>query len=77
MGNETTCTFTVTIQDREKPDIECPLGPVYVETNEDCSHHVLGKHLDATVTDNCQSTVTLDNNYNDSYTLYNEVFEKV
>ncbi|MBK8192953.1 MAG: hypothetical protein IPK76_07025 [Lewinellaceae bacterium] len=51
-------------------------GPVYVETNEDCSHHVLGKHLDATVTDNRQSTVTLDNNYNDSYTLCNEVFEK-
>ncbi|MCB0573513.1 MAG: HYR domain-containing protein, partial [Saprospiraceae bacterium] len=76
MGNETTCRFTVTIQDLEKPDIECPEGPVYVETNEGCSHHVLGKHLDATVTDNCQGTVTLDNNYNDSFTLYDEVFDK-
>ncbi|MBK8196176.1 MAG: HYR domain-containing protein [Lewinellaceae bacterium] len=77
-GNETTCTFTITIQDREKPDIECPLGLQYVETNEGCTHRVTGNYLDATVTDNCQGTITREHNYNLHYldnTLYDAVFE--
>ena len=76
-GNETTCTFTITIQDRERPDIECPLGLQYVGTNEDCSHRVTGNYLDATVTDNCQGTISREHNYNVHYldnTLYDAVF---
>jgi|GEM_PF-273619 len=77
-GNETTCTFTITIQDRERPDIECPLGLQILGTNEDCSHRVTGNYLDATATDNCQGTITREHNYNGHYldhTLYDAVFD--
>jgi hypothetical protein len=77
-GNTAICSWKITIQDREKPDVECPLGLQILGTNEGCTHRVTGNYLDATVTDNCQGTVNLEHNYNihyDDHTLYDAVFD--
>jgi hypothetical protein len=78
-GNVTICSWTITIADRERPDIECPLGLQIVGTNEGCTHLTTGDYFDATVTDNCQATVSLKHNYSTHYlnnTLYDAVFDK-
>ncbi|MCW5925117.1 MAG: HYR domain-containing protein [Saprospiraceae bacterium] len=77
-GNVSTCSWTITIRDRERPDIECPLGLQVVGTNDGCSHRVFGDYLDATATDNCQATVRLGHSYGTHYldnTLYDAVFD--
>jgi len=57
-GNDVSCTFTVTVEDSEDPVITCP-DPIVMDNDVgDCSAMV--SFDDATATDNCSVTVTLD-----------------
>ena len=52
-GNQSTCTFTVTVNDTELPVINCP-GPITVNAPDgQCSSNVI---FDFTATDNCSVT---------------------
>jgi len=57
-GNDVSCMFTVTVVDAEDPVITCPDPIVMDNDGEDCSAVV--SFDDATATDNCSATVTLD-----------------
>ena len=56
MGNTTTCSFTVTVQDREKPEISCP-DDITVQTSSDglgdCAGLVPNLIPGTTSSDNC------------------------
>ncbi len=51
-GNTATCSQTITVQDLEKPTINCP-GNIEVSLNENCNLTVPDLTKDVTVSDNC------------------------
>src|SRR5262249_30210681 len=53
-GNKSTCTFTVTVNDTEKPVISCP-SPMTVSANGNCQTTVPDITGSVTVSDNCQA----------------------
>lgn len=54
-GNSATCSFTVTVQDKEEPDITCPLGFITfsADDDDDCTYAAPDDMLDAVAGDNC------------------------
>ncbi|TVZ57522.1 putative secreted protein (Por secretion system target) [Flavobacteriaceae bacterium MAR_2010_105] len=58
-GNETSCTFSVTINDTEAPILSCP-ADTSIECNKDTGPENTGM---ATTTDNCESDIVIT--YND------------
>ncbi|MBK8194567.1 MAG: HYR domain-containing protein [Lewinellaceae bacterium] len=73
-GNTTTCEFKVTVRDMQLPDIECPSGIQYLETNNgNCSHTLTGTYLNASVVENCGLDY-VRNDYTNSPTLNGAVF---
>ncbi|MEY3248564.1 MAG: hypothetical protein RL742_607, partial [Bacteroidota bacterium] len=53
-----TCSFTVTVTDNEKPMIACPVDQT-VSADVECAGTVGDRTADATTSDNCASTVTV------------------
>ncbi|MCB0544460.1 MAG: HYR domain-containing protein, partial [Saprospiraceae bacterium] len=73
-GNTALCSWTITVNDAQLPDIECPAGIQYLETNNgNCSHTVSGTLLDPSVVENC-AVSSLTNNYNNGNSLNAAVF---
>lgn len=53
--NEISCQNTIIIEDREKPDIQCPVDISVVLPADSCSMEVV-LPIDITITDNCSNT---------------------
>jgi hypothetical protein len=54
-NNSATCSFSITVQDNQKPVITCPTGPITrnITTTPGCNYTVAGTEFNATATDNC------------------------
>ena len=52
-GNKTTCSFTITVNDTEKPIITCPASASRNTNPGLCTYSVVGSEFNATATDNC------------------------
>lgn len=50
-GNKSTCQFTITVEDREKPSIDCP--PYQIVEIEPDAHNLRVNYPDPRVADNC------------------------
>ncbi|MCB0544102.1 MAG: HYR domain-containing protein, partial [Saprospiraceae bacterium] len=73
-GNTSVCEFAVTVRDMQLPDIECPSGIQYLETNNgQCSHTLSGTYLNASVVENCGLDY-VRNDYTNASTLNGAVF---
>ncbi|MBK8196178.1 MAG: HYR domain-containing protein [Lewinellaceae bacterium] len=73
-GQTAVCEFKVTVRDMQLPDIECPSGIQYLETNNgNCSHTLTGTYLNASVVENCGLDY-VRNDYTNSPTLNGAVF---
>ena len=73
-GQTAVCQFKVKVRDMQFPDIECPSGIQYLETNNgNCSHTLTGTYLNATATENC-TLESLRNDYTSTGTLNGAVF---
>ncbi|MCE7925397.1 MAG: HYR domain-containing protein, partial [Haliscomenobacteraceae bacterium CHB4] len=73
-GQTAVCEFTVKVRDMQLPDIECPSGIQYLETNNgNCSHTLTGTYLNPSVVENCALDY-VRNDYNDGPTLNGAVF---
>ncbi|MGS2725039.1 HYR domain-containing protein [Psychroserpens sp. BH13MA-6] len=69
-GNESICTFTVTVEDNEAPQIVCAPGGVRSTDLGTCEYVVSNGEFDASFTDNCTSpNALLTNNINNSNSL--------
>jgi hypothetical protein len=66
-GNETKCSFTVTVNDMQNPTIDCPTVSLVKGTNNGCSFDMMSDAFNATAADNCSATLT--NDYNGTATL--------
>ncbi|MCS7035437.1 MAG: HYR domain-containing protein, partial [Saprospiraceae bacterium] len=74
-GNTSSCMFTVTVNDTEKPTITCPPSvTVPASAPLACDYTVSGTGLNATATDNCPPLASLINNYNGLNTLNGATF---
>ncbi len=69
LGNEFSYTFNITVEDETDPVLTCPASLTYdVYTETDKSYYVVNNdEFNATVTDNCEATLT--NSFNSSSTL--------
>ncbi|MCB0542809.1 MAG: HYR domain-containing protein, partial [Saprospiraceae bacterium] len=73
-GNTTSCVFKIKVRDMQLPDIECPSGIQYLETNNgQCSHTLSGTYLNASVVENCGLDY-VRNDYTNASTLNGAVF---
>ncbi|MBK7939750.1 MAG: HYR domain-containing protein [Lewinellaceae bacterium] len=73
-GNKSYCEFDIKVRDMQLPDIECPSGIQYLETNNgNCSHTLTGTYLNASVVENCGLDY-VRNDYTNSGTLNGAVF---
>ncbi|MBK8192355.1 MAG: HYR domain-containing protein [Lewinellaceae bacterium] len=73
-NNTAICSWTIAVQDAQIPDIECPAGIQYLETNNgNCSHTLSGTLLDPSVVENC-AVASLTNNFNNASSLDGAVF---
>ena len=61
-GNSTTCTFTVELEDFIAPSITCP-GTQTQTASADCTALILDYTGLATVSDNCDATPTVEQNF--------------
>jgi hypothetical protein len=71
-GNQSSCTYQITLTDETDPVIVCPDDETVSNTTDLCGYLVSGGEYDATASDNC-TLESLVNNYNGSTTLNNEV----
>ncbi|MCO6464232.1 MAG: HYR domain-containing protein [Saprospiraceae bacterium] len=62
------CTFTVTIEDHELPNITCPSNKNVMANVANCEYQVTGTGWDATFSDNCNGA-TVSNNFTGTATL--------
>ena len=72
-NNTNTCSFDITVNDMQIPEISCPFQFLTQSADENCEWVVDGDLLDATAWDNC-SIDDLTNDYNDGETLDGETF---
>ncbi|HPE33409.1 MAG TPA: HYR domain-containing protein, partial [Bacteroidales bacterium] len=70
-----TCSFTVTVEDTETPDITCVPDQTKITDPGVCSYTVVGTEFDPTVVDNCLGSIELTNDYNNLATLEGAAFE--
>ncbi|KXK36997.1 MAG: fibronectin type III domain-containing protein [Bacteroidetes bacterium OLB9] len=62
------CTFTVTIEDHELPNITCPSNQNVMANVANCEYQVTGTGWDPTFSDNCNGA-TVSNDFNNLATL--------
>ncbi|MEZ4779132.1 MAG: HYR domain-containing protein [Flavobacteriaceae bacterium] len=68
-GNQTECSFTVTVVDTTPPSITCNFSTVNAQTDPgQCTRTVISTAFNPTFSDNC-SAVTITNDFNNSNTL--------
>jgi hypothetical protein len=72
-GNTATCSFDITVEDVEIPEISCPTQFLTQSADGNCEWVVPDDVIDATATDNCAVT-SLTNDYNGSNTLAGATF---
>lgn len=75
-GQESTCSYTVTVEDNTAPDITCPAS-VEVPADANCQFVVSNNSLDAIATDNCDVNLIITHNYasTSNTTLNGAIFE--
>lgn len=68
-GNQTECSFTVTVVDTTPPNITCNFSTVNAQTDPgECTRTVISTAFNPTFSDSC-SAVTIMNDFNNSNTL--------
>ncbi len=73
VGNETTCSYPITIIDDEAPILDCSaLGLILPADPATCSYIAVGSDFDPIASDNCNATLV--NDLNSTATLDNEAF---
>ena len=74
-SNGETCSFTVTVNDTENPEVTCPGNQTKNTNTNVCSYTVAGDEFNATTSDNCSGTTAI-NDYNGTNSLAGAVFSK-
>ena len=73
-GNTATCSFDVTVEDKEAPILDCSLDGVRVADAGVCTFTMPGIGFDPTATDNCDSDLTFTNDFNNAPSLAGATF---